>query len=201
MRAGFKGGILAAGKIPNGDGGQHRGQASEEADVAEWFHRNTTLRWLGNKAIRFVWGLNLIRRSPLEGREWADALIAASSVACNTEPVGPINREKRQGEFAFGKNKSESRVTSEFSNCVVEVIHGSKALGRCILLSSQEAFVIKKYGVCCEVNNCCLMKHEGLYAASQSDARICLEASGRESNFPKSEPNGSLSRRTGRLGS
>jgi len=143
MRAGFKGGILAAGKIPDGDGGQHRGQASEEADVAEWFHRNMILRWLENKAIRFEWSLYLIRRSPLEGRERADALIAASSVACNTEPVGPINREKRQGEFAFGKDKSESRVTAEFSNSALEVIHGSEALGGCILLPSQEAFAIK----------------------------------------------------------
>lgn len=75
MRAGFKGSILAAGKIPDGDGGQHRGQTSDEADVAELFHRNTILRWLENKAIRLVWNglvwnVYLIRRSPLESREW-----------------------------------------------------------------------------------------------------------------------------------
>ena len=39
MCAGFEGSILAAGKIPDGDGSQHRGQPGEEADVAEYFHK------------------------------------------------------------------------------------------------------------------------------------------------------------------
>ena len=47
------------------------------------------------------------------------------------------------GIVAFGKNKSESRVTAEFYNCAVEVMRGAEAVGGYIALPRQEAFDIE----------------------------------------------------------
>ncbi len=47
------------------------------------------------------------------------------------------------GMIAWGKNKSESRVTAEFYNCAVEVMRGSEAISRYIALPKQEAFDIE----------------------------------------------------------
>jgi rhamnulose-1-phosphate aldolase/alcohol dehydrogenase len=47
------------------------------------------------------------------------------------------------GMIAFGKNKSESRVTAEFYNCAVEVMRGAEAIGKYIALPKQEAFDIE----------------------------------------------------------
>ncbi len=47
------------------------------------------------------------------------------------------------GMIAFGKNKSESRVTAEFYNCAVEVMRGAEAIDRYIALPQQEAFDIE----------------------------------------------------------
>lgn len=47
------------------------------------------------------------------------------------------------GLIAWGKNKSESRVTAEFYNCAVEVMRGSEAIDRYIALPEQEAFDIE----------------------------------------------------------
>ena len=47
------------------------------------------------------------------------------------------------GMIAWGKNKSESRVTAEFYNCAVEVMRGAEALGNYIALPKQEAFDIE----------------------------------------------------------
>ncbi len=47
------------------------------------------------------------------------------------------------GMIAFGKNKSESRVTAEFYNCAVEVMRGAEAIGGYIALDPQEAFDIE----------------------------------------------------------
>lgn len=47
------------------------------------------------------------------------------------------------GMIAWGKNKSESRVTAEFYNCAVEVMRGSEAIDRYIALPEQEAFDIE----------------------------------------------------------
>ena len=44
------------------------------------------------------------------------------------------------GMIAWGKDKSESRVTAEFYNCAVEVIRGAEAIDRYIALPQQEAF-------------------------------------------------------------
>jgi rhamnulose-1-phosphate aldolase/alcohol dehydrogenase len=47
------------------------------------------------------------------------------------------------GMVAWGKDKSESRVTAEFYNCAVEVMRGAEAIDEYIALSQQEAFDIE----------------------------------------------------------
>ncbi len=47
------------------------------------------------------------------------------------------------GMCAWGKDKSESRVTAEFYNCAVEVMRGSEAIDEYIALPQQEAFDIE----------------------------------------------------------
>jgi len=47
------------------------------------------------------------------------------------------------GMVAWGKDKSESRVTAEFYNCAVEVMRGSEAVDKYISLPQQEAFDIE----------------------------------------------------------
>ncbi len=47
------------------------------------------------------------------------------------------------GMVAWGKNKSESRVTAEFYNCAVEVMRGAEALDEYTALPAREAFDIE----------------------------------------------------------
>ncbi|HSI84589.1 MAG TPA: bifunctional rhamnulose-1-phosphate aldolase/short-chain dehydrogenase [Candidatus Methylacidiphilales bacterium] len=47
------------------------------------------------------------------------------------------------GMIAWGKDKSESRVTAEFYNCAVEVMRGAEAIDEYIALPVQEAFDIE----------------------------------------------------------
>lgn len=47
------------------------------------------------------------------------------------------------GMVAWGKDKSESRVTAEFYNCAVEVMRGAEAMDKYIALPQQEAFDIE----------------------------------------------------------
>jgi len=47
------------------------------------------------------------------------------------------------GMIAWGKTKSESRVTAEFYNCAVEVMRGAEAIDEYIALPQQEAFDIE----------------------------------------------------------
>lgn len=47
------------------------------------------------------------------------------------------------GMIAWGKNKSESRVTAEFYNCAVEVMRGAEAVSSYVALPRQEAFDIE----------------------------------------------------------
>jgi rhamnulose-1-phosphate aldolase/alcohol dehydrogenase len=47
------------------------------------------------------------------------------------------------GMIAWGKNKSESRVTAEFYNCALEVMRGAEAVGEYIAIDQQEAFDIE----------------------------------------------------------
>ena len=45
--------------------------------------------------------------------------------------------------IAWGKSKSESRVTAEFYNCAIEVMRGAEAVDRYRGLPEQEAFDIE----------------------------------------------------------
>jgi rhamnulose-1-phosphate aldolase/alcohol dehydrogenase len=47
------------------------------------------------------------------------------------------------GMIAWGKDKSESRVTAEFYNCAVEVMRGAEAVDKYVSLPQQEAFDIE----------------------------------------------------------
>ncbi len=47
------------------------------------------------------------------------------------------------GMVAWGKNKSESRVTAEFYNCAIEVMRGAEAVDRYEAMDEQEAFDIE----------------------------------------------------------
>ena len=47
------------------------------------------------------------------------------------------------GMIAWGKDKSESRVTAEFYNCAVEVMRGAEAIDSYVSLPQQEAFDIE----------------------------------------------------------
>jgi rhamnulose-1-phosphate aldolase/alcohol dehydrogenase len=47
------------------------------------------------------------------------------------------------GMIAWGKDKSESRVTAEFYNCAIEVMRGAETIGRYIALPQQEAYDIE----------------------------------------------------------
>lgn len=51
------------------------------------------------------------------------------------------------GMIAFGKNKSESRVTAEFYNCAVEVMRGAEAISSYQALPQQEAFDIEYWSL------------------------------------------------------
>ncbi|HEX4947845.1 MAG TPA: bifunctional rhamnulose-1-phosphate aldolase/short-chain dehydrogenase [Blastocatellia bacterium] len=47
------------------------------------------------------------------------------------------------GMIAWGKNKSESRVTGEFYNCAIEVMRGAEAIDQYEAMDEQEAFDIE----------------------------------------------------------
>ncbi len=47
------------------------------------------------------------------------------------------------GMIAWGKNKSESRVTGEFYNCAIEVMRGAEAIDKYEAMDEQEAFDIE----------------------------------------------------------
>ncbi len=51
------------------------------------------------------------------------------------------------GMIAYGKNKSESRVTAEFYNCAIAVMRGAEALGEYVALPWQEAFDIEYWAL------------------------------------------------------
>jgi rhamnulose-1-phosphate aldolase/alcohol dehydrogenase len=51
------------------------------------------------------------------------------------------------GLIAWGKDKSESRVTAEFYNCAVEVMRGAEAVSRYVALPQQEAFDIEYWSL------------------------------------------------------
>src|SRR5205823_11966506 len=47
------------------------------------------------------------------------------------------------GMIAWGKNKSESRVTAEFYNCAIEVMRGAEAIDEYEAMDQQEAFDVE----------------------------------------------------------
>lgn len=51
------------------------------------------------------------------------------------------------GMMAWGKNKSESRVTAEFYNCAIEVMRGAEAIDRYEAMDQQEAFDIEYWSL------------------------------------------------------
>lgn len=51
------------------------------------------------------------------------------------------------GMIAWGKNKSESRVTAEFYNAAVEVMRGAEAISEYVALPRQEAFDIEYWAL------------------------------------------------------
>lgn len=51
------------------------------------------------------------------------------------------------GMVAWGKNKSESRVTAEFFNCAIEVMRGAEAIDEFSALPPQEAFDIEYWAL------------------------------------------------------
>jgi len=51
------------------------------------------------------------------------------------------------GMIAWGKNKSESRVTAEFYNCAVEVMRGAEAIDKYEAMDQQEAFDIEYWSL------------------------------------------------------
>ena len=51
------------------------------------------------------------------------------------------------GMIAYGKNKSESRVTAEFYNCAIAVMRGAEAVGEYVALPWQEAFDIEYWAL------------------------------------------------------
>jgi rhamnulose-1-phosphate aldolase/alcohol dehydrogenase len=51
------------------------------------------------------------------------------------------------GMIAWGKNKSESRVTAEFYNCAVEVMRGAEAIDEYEAMDQQEAFDIEYWSL------------------------------------------------------
>jgi rhamnulose-1-phosphate aldolase/alcohol dehydrogenase len=69
----------------------------------------------------------------------------------NKRPDSPAMRDPNPtvilvpglGMIAWGKDKSESRVTAEFYNCAVEVMRGAEAIDEYVSLPPQEAFDIE----------------------------------------------------------
>ena len=51
------------------------------------------------------------------------------------------------GMIAWGKNKSESRITAEFYNCAIEVMRGAEAIDRYEAMDEQEAFDIEYWSL------------------------------------------------------
>ncbi len=51
------------------------------------------------------------------------------------------------GLIAWGKDKSESRVTAEFYNCAIEVMRGAEAIDEYVALPEQEAFDIEYWSL------------------------------------------------------
>jgi rhamnulose-1-phosphate aldolase/alcohol dehydrogenase len=79
----------------------------------------------------------------------------AAYYEANKEPSSPVMRDPNPtvvlipgiGLVAFGKNKSESRVTAEFYNCAISVMRGAEAIDEYIGLPQKEAFDIEYWAL------------------------------------------------------
>jgi rhamnulose-1-phosphate aldolase/alcohol dehydrogenase len=91
-----------------------------------------------------------LKEKLLAGLEQYRKDYAAYYAACK-RPNSPVMRDPNPtvilipgiGMVAWGKDKSESRVTAEFYNCAVEVMRGAEAIDEYIALPQQEAFDIE----------------------------------------------------------
>jgi rhamnulose-1-phosphate aldolase/alcohol dehydrogenase len=91
-----------------------------------------------------------LKEKLLKGMEQYRKDYAAYYEACK-RPNSPAMRDPNPtvvlipgvGMIAWGKDKSESRVTAEFYNCAVEVMRGAEAIDEYIALPQQEAFDIE----------------------------------------------------------
>lgn len=92
----------------------------------------------------------LLKGKLAEGLEQYRADYAAYYERCK-RPGSPPMRDPNPtvilipglGMIAWGKDKSESRVTAEFYTCAVEVMRGAEAIDRYVALPQQEAFDIE----------------------------------------------------------
>jgi rhamnulose-1-phosphate aldolase/alcohol dehydrogenase len=75
-------------------------------------------------------------------RAYYDRCLHADSPAMR-DPNPTVILVPGLGMMAWGKDKSESRVTAEFYNCAVEVMRGAEAIDEYIALPQQEAFDIE----------------------------------------------------------
>ena len=98
--------------------------------------------------------LEILRAKLVEGLEKYRADYAEYYEA-NKEPSSPAMRDPNPtvvlipgiGMVAFGKNKSESRVTAEFYNCAISVMRGAEAIDEYIGLPQKEAFDIEYWAL------------------------------------------------------
>ncbi len=98
--------------------------------------------------------LATLQQNLLEGLEQYRKDYADYYVQCKRED-SPAMRDPNPtvilipglGMIAWGKNKSESRVTAEFYNCAVEVMRGAEAIDEYVALPQQEAFDIEYWAL------------------------------------------------------
>ena len=99
-------------------------------------------------------GLDVLRTKLTAGLEKYRADYATYYEA-NKETHSPAMRNSNPtvvlipgiGMVAFGKNKSESRVTAEFYNCAISVMRGAEAIDEYIGLPQKEAFDIEYWAL------------------------------------------------------
>lgn len=92
---------------------------------------------------RFTQGLEQYRA---DYTAYYDACKRADSPAMR-DPSPTVVLIPGVGMIAWGKNKSESRVTAEFYNCAIEVMRGAEAISEYTALPAQEAFDIEYWAL------------------------------------------------------
>src|SRR5256884_403385 len=120
--------------------GESTGPAAKAGETPALLSRNTTVE-------DFV---NLLKTRLKAGLEQYRQDYAAYYAKCKhanspamRDPNPTVMLIPGLGMIAFGKDKSESRVTAEFYSCAVEVMRGAEAIDKYIALPQQEAFDIE----------------------------------------------------------